>query len=290
MSDTLIDSGAAAPQTTATAAAAAPVAPPTASAQTSPPRGYVGEDGNFSDGWLDRLPGELDPAKQTLAKYRGLPELAKSHFELQQLLGKKSSAVNIPGEKSTPEEVAAFRKAVGVPETADGYNLKPEKLPDGVTWDDATGKAYAEIAHKHHIPAAAMKELAALQLSQEAMRAEEVGKMLGAELERGKQELQTAWGANFDKNISLAARVAQSVGLDPHTDGLRDPKVVQALVRFAGMMSEDKLVTGDFAPSLQAGKIRATAIMTDKTNPLYAKYQDGDAETVQLVRDLMRRG
>jgi len=288
MPDTLIgttDSAAATAQTTAPATDTTTQASP-----SSAPRGYVGDDGSFADGWLDRLPGELDPAKQTLAKYRGLPELAKSHFELQQLLGKKSSAVNIPGEKSTPEEIAAYRKAVGVPETVDGYQLKPEKLPDGVTWDDATGKAFAEIAHKHHIPAAAMKELAALQLSQESMRAEEVGKMIGAELERGKQELQTAWGANFDKNISLAARVAQTVGLDPHTDGLRDPKVVQALVRFAGMMSEDKLVTGEFAPSMQAGKIRAKAIMTDKSNPLYAKYQEGDGETVELVRSLMRHG
>ena len=288
MSDTLIDSGAAAPQTTA--AAAAPVAPPTASAQTSAPRGYVGEDGNFSDGWLDRLPGELDPAKQTLAKYRGLPELAKSHFELQQLLGKKSSAVNIPGEKSTPEEVAAFRKAVGVPETADGYNLKPEKLPDGVTWDDATGKAYAEIAHKHHIPAAAMKELAALQLSQEAMRAEEVGRMFDEKYERSRQELQTAWGANFDKNIKTAKQLAELAKLDPNTWGAGDPNVVQALVRIAGMLSEDKLVTGGFAPSIQGGKDRANSIMTDKTNSLYAKYHDSDAETVQLVRNLIRQG
>jgi len=283
MSETLIGTAESAAQTTSTATAQDTSA-------TSAPRGYVGDDGSFADGWLDRLPAEMDPAKQTLAKYRGLPELAKSHFELQQLLGKKSSAVNIPGEKSTPEEIAAYRKAVGVPETVDGYNLKPEKLPDGVTWDDATGKAFAEIAHKHHIPAAAMKELAALQISQEAMRAEEVGKMIGAQLERGKQELQAAWGANFDKNIGLAARVAQTVGLDPHTDGLRDPKVVQALVRVAGMMSEDKLVTGEFAPSMQAGKIRAKSIMTDKSNPLYAKYQEGDSETVALVRSLMRHG
>lgn len=56
-------------------------------------------------------------------------------------------------------------------------------------------------------------------------------------------------------------------------------RVVKALIRFAGMMSEDKLVSGEFSPSLQAGKSRANDIMTNKTNPLYQKYQDGDRET-----------
>jgi hypothetical protein len=41
--------------------------------------------------------------------------LSKSYQGLEQLLGKKANSVPVPNEKSTPEEVSAYRKAIGVP-------------------------------------------------------------------------------------------------------------------------------------------------------------------------------
>ncbi len=35
----------------------------------------------------------------------------------------------VPGENATPEELAAYRKAIGVPESDDGYTFDPSKLP-----------------------------------------------------------------------------------------------------------------------------------------------------------------
>jgi hypothetical protein len=259
-----------------------------ASAQTQ--SGFVGADGGFSDGWLDKLPSDLDPYKPTLAKYRDFNSLAKSHGELQQLLGKKSSAVNLPGEKSTPEEIAAFRKAFGVPEKSEEYSFKPEKLPDGVSWDDNSAKQFAAIAHKHHIPAAAMRELAAHQVAMEEARSQEVFRQMETELSNGRQTLQNAWGANFEKNLGTAARVAKSIGLDPESPGLRDPAVVQALFKVSQITSEDKLVSPENGATNIPGKMRANDIMTNKQNPLYERYQNGDSEIIQLVRDMLRNG
>jgi len=252
--------------------------------------GFIGADGGFAEGWLDKLPGDLDPYKPTLAKYKDFGSLAKSHGELQQLLGKKSSAVNVPGEKSTPEEIAAFRKALGVPEKAEEYGFKPEKLPDGVAWDDNSAKQFAAIAHKHHIPAAAMKELAAHQIAMEEARSQEAFRQMETELLNGKQQLQTAWGQNFEKNLHTASRVAKSIGLDPESPGLRDPAVVQALFKVSQITSEDKLVSPADGATNMPGKLRAQDVMTNKQNPLYERYQNGDSEIVQLVRDMLRNG
>jgi hypothetical protein len=38
------------------------------------------------------------------------------------------------------------------------------------------------------------------------------------------------------------------------------------------------------------GKLRAQDIMVNKQNPLYERYQNGDSEIVQLVRDMLRNG
>lgn len=258
------------------------------SAATLPSAGFVADNGNFADGWLDRLPPELKDGHQTLSKYRDLPSLAKSHVELQKLLGTKSSAINVPTDKSSPEEIAAFRKAIGAPEKPEDYKLKPEKLPDGIEWNEELGKGFASIAQKHNLPASAMRELTDFYLASEQARGQEMQKMLGDELKRGQEELRTAWGGNYDKNLALAVRGAKSVGLNPESPGLRDPEVVKALVRMAGMMSEDKLVTGGFSPTAQIGPARARDIMTNKTNPLFEKYQNGDPETVAMVRDLLK--
>ena len=250
----------------------------------------MAEDGKFADGWLDRLPGELEPAKQTLAKYRDITSLAKAHHELQQLLGKKSAAINIPGEKASPEEVNAFRKALGVPETVDGYKLKPEQLPEGVQWDDNLTKAYAEIAHRNHIPAKAMQELAAFQVEAERVRAEQAQQAIAAELEDNRQLLRKEWGGNYETNIGLATRAAKTLGLDPGSPGLTDPNVVKALANMTKLISEDKMVAGDFSPTASPGKARARDIMTNKTNPLYEKYQQGDPDTVSMVRSMLANG
>jgi hypothetical protein len=252
--------------------------------------GFIGADGGFAEGWLDKLPGDLDPYKPTLAKYKDFGSLAKSHGELQQLLGKKSSAVNVPGEKSTPEEIAAFRKALGVPEKPEEYSFKPDKLPDGVAWDDNSAKAFAAIAHKHHIPASAMKELAAHQIAMEEARSQEAFRQMETELLNGKQQLQSAWGQNFERNLNTAARVAKSIGLDPESPGLRDPAVVQALFKVSQITSEDKLVSPTDGATNMPGKLRAQDVMTNKQNPLYERYQNGDSEIVQLVRDMLRNG
>lgn len=287
MSDTLLAGDG--QTTTATTAGTQQTTTTTATTQTGQ-GGFIQPDGRFADGWLDKLPGELDGYKPTLAKYKDFTSLAKSYGELQSLLGKKSSAVNIPTEQSSPEEVAAFRKALGIPEKPEEYQFKPEQLPEGVDWNDEQAKAFAAIAHKHHIPPAAMKELAALQVATEAARAQEMGRQIEAELSQGKQALQQAWGQNFEKNLNTSARVAKSIGLDPNSPGLRDPNVVQALFKFSQLVSEDKLITGEGSPSLQPGRLKAKDIQTNPQNPLYARYQQGDPEIVQLVRGMLQNG
>ena len=90
--------------------------------------------------------------------------------------------------------------------------------------------------------------------------------------------------------MNTAARVAKSIGLDPESPGLRDPAVVQALFKVSQITSEDKLVSPADGATNMPGKLRAQDIMVNKQNPLYERYQNGDSEIVQLVRDMLRNG
>jgi len=65
----------------------------------------------------------------------------------------------LPGEGAKPEEIAAFNKAMGVPDTPDGYTLElPAGIPEGTVKPEDV-KSFRELAHKLHIPLAAAKEL-----------------------------------------------------------------------------------------------------------------------------------
>jgi hypothetical protein len=238
------------------------------------------------------------PAPEPVDKPEWLPEkfwrndkadveaLSKSYQGLEQLLGKKANAIVPPTEKSSPEEVAAYRKAIGVPESPEGYNLKPEQIPEGVTWDDATAKKAAELAHKHNVPAAAMQEFLRFDMERASLMNQAAASMIEQQLESGRAELQKVWGDKMPEKIELARRAAVTAGVDPSSQGFVDPQVVKAIVSLAEKLSDDKLVAGD-QTGVSSTRARARDIMTNQANPLYARYQEGDPEVVDQVRRML---
>ena len=268
--------------------------------------GFVDDSGNFREGWLDRLPQDFADSRQTLAKYRTLPDALKGLVEAQRLIGKRQEGmIKLPGqlkEGATEAEkaahaqsVAEYRKALGVPESPDKYILKPEQLPEGMEWSDDFGKRFSEVAHKHNIPPQAMHELVSEYIGMEQSRAQAQVQVLAQEVEQGRTQLQDAWKGNFDANLATATRVAKTLGLDVNSPGLRDPNVVIALHRMAGMMSEDKIHSGDFNPTSFPGKDRAQAIISGNSSDpeilrLHKSYMNGDKDTNRLVTDLLKNG
>ena len=212
--------------------------------------------------------------------------LAKSYQGLEQLLGKKAHSVPVPNEKSTPEEIAAYRKAIGVPESPEGYKLKPEQLPDGVVWDENVAKRAAELAHKHNIPAAAMNELMKFDMERAALMNQAAAQMIEQQLESGREELQRVWGDKTGEKIELARRAALTAGVDPSSQGFVDPQVVKAIVSLAEKLSDDKLVEGN-QTGVSSTRARARDIMTNQSNPLYQRYQEGDPDVVDQVRRML---
>jgi hypothetical protein len=282
----LLDTGA---DTSAAPAAPAPPSPAaeTSTQPTTPPTGWVNPDGTFGDKWLDALPGDAKDYKDTLAKYKSVPEMAKALANANQLIGKK---LGVPNEKSSPEEIAAFRKQLGVPESLDDYKFAPDQLPEGMTWSDEFAKPFAEIAHKHHIPPGAMKALANQFTNYEKFKVEAIQSTFEKQRTEAVQTLQKEWGGDYAKNIEVAKLAAKRVGVDANSHGFSDPEVVRGYVRLAQMMSEDKVGRGAEPQGFLTGKARANDIMTNPENPWHKRYHDGDREAATLVTSLIKQG
>ncbi len=221
--------------------------------------------------------------------------LAKSHSGLEQLLGKKANAIMVPNEKSSPEEVAAYRKALGVPEGVDEYltKLKPEVMPEGVEFDDNLAKMAAEIAHKHNVPPAALKELANLQMLQMSGMTKAVTEQAMAQLNEAKQDLAATYGDKLNEKLDVAKRVAASAEPPiPADDPMwRSPNAIRFANWVSQIISDDKLISADaLGSSVAGGEVKAKDIQTNPDNPYYQRYQDGDAEIVDLVRRYRQQG
>jgi len=267
-------------------APAQPAAKPTTQ-PTTPSTGWVNPDGTFGDKWLDALPDDAKDYKDTLAKYKSVPDMAKALANANALIGKK---LGVPNEKSSPEEVAAFRRAMGVPESLEEYKFAPDSLPEGMTWSDDMAKPYAEIAHKHGIPPSAMKELVAQHAKTEMFKLEAIQATYEKQRTEAVQSLQKEWGNDFGKNIGLAKQAAKLAGVDANSHGFSDPEVVRGFVRMAQMMSEDKVGRSMGGTEFMTGAARAKDIMSNPENAWHKRYMEGDKEAAALVTSLLKQG
>ncbi|MEO6103592.1 MAG: hypothetical protein ABIP44_08140, partial [Pseudoxanthomonas sp.] len=254
-------------------------------------RGFAGPDGTFTDGWTSRLPEELGEYRNGLAKFKTVADFARSYQGLEQKLGSKANLVAVPTEKSTPQEMASYRKALGIPENPGDYKLETGPLPEGFQVDEHKMAQFSQLAHKLNIPPSAAKELLAYDIQRERARNEVLGQMALEKLEQGRQVLQQTFGQNYDAHIELAVKAAKTVGVNVQSPGFTDPQVVIAFSRLAQKISDDQFVT----PSGQAGShlsgaARAKDIQSNKSNPDHEKYRSGDRDTIALVRSLLQQG
>jgi len=207
-----------------------------------------------------------------------LEKMGGSYVETKSMIGKRLEA---PGEGSTPEQVASWRKTVGAPDKPEGYlgdakTLRPESIPENL-WDAGSEKKFLEVAHKHHLPPAAVKEILGFYGADVARALQQSQVDEKATLDAEGTKLREAWGKDFDTQLGLASRVAQTLGLDPKTHPMfTSSEAVQAFAKMGKLLSEDKLVKGE-APGIN-GSIgdRIRDIIDSKSTSNLAREYRGE--------------
>jgi hypothetical protein len=235
--------------------------------------------------WRDALPPELKSEK-SLERFKDVSEVAKSWIEAQKVISQKG--VIVPGEKATPEEVAAFHKAIGRPDTPDGYQLKAPELPEGMTYDENRTKVFAAVAHKEGVSA---KALSALHGAWNDMaRAEYDANVKAVQEIQGKTtaEMKKEWGKDFDANLAKADEAIERVFGSEFKQMLKDtglsnhPAVIKGMFKASQAIGEHALSRGG---GDGAGKGTFTkAELTQKTNdPRYWDVARRDNNYVEEV-------
>lgn len=125
-----------------------------------------------------------------------------------------SSRIRVPDENSPPEEVAKYRKALGVPDAPDGYKIT---LPENIALNDidkAMIEAVKPIALESGIPAPALNNLVSKFMELSNNLSAQVAAQSAEQAKVHETQLRQEWGAEFDANLNVARRVASAMGPD----------------------------------------------------------------------------
>ena len=226
-------------------------------AYTSQPEGIINQlytsEGGLAENYTDLLrENGMENLTNTIQKYKSADGLLKGAANLVNFAGKKVEGVIVPNEGSSPEEIAEYQKAIGVPESATAYDLKPENMPEGMEWDQGLSETWQNAFHEAGISQTQAQALSQAYSDITNTQLEQANQTLAANAEAEMAEqhsfMKKQWGANYDSNMQSAVDMAQVVGFDLENQGdmtaLRNPKVLDLLLSKSSSMQEGTLPRG----------------------------------------------
>jgi hypothetical protein len=213
--------------------------------------GAGGDGGAAEAAWLEQFSaegGEADnPSNRDWLKAKGfksLDDVAKSYREAEKGL-RDGGRIKVPGDGAKPEEIAAFHKAIGVPEKPDDYAF--DKPADVADEDLNIGliERMRTAAHKAGAPAGVFKTMA-----EEMVQAQldEFNQYRTAEDGKAQAVLKE-WGAEKDARLAEVSAGMKGLGLSRDDvaaiqRGYGSDRTLKLLQKIGAGMAEDALVGG----------------------------------------------
>lgn len=221
----------------------------------------------WPEDWRQKMAGDDAAYLKQLERFDSPAAVAKSLREAQLKISQGAAKPALPKD-ATPEQLAAFRKEAGIPETADAYDVKPS---NGYVFGEADKPAldsFKAFAHANHWTPEQVQqggEWYAQQQEQIANLQAEQDSTFKAEAE---DSLRKEWGGEYRRNLTTVQNFLASHA----PDGLAD--------RLLGGRSADGRRLGD-DPAMLAFLVRAAR----DANPMASVLPAGEANPGKAVAD-----
>lgn len=194
-------------------------------------------------GWRAGLPKDLQ-GNEKFSGFKTVGDFAKAFLEREEEIGKR---VLIPGDGASEEEKRAYKTALGIPASADGYKFEGV-LPEAMKPQEFDAWL-RNLAYENDMTPAEAQVIRDVLANQYRERVKQEADARKEQERKSEETLREEYGQDYDKNVRLAHRVAALGGEDfmTHLDetGLgNDPRLVRAFVKFGNLVAEDVLVTG----------------------------------------------
>jgi hypothetical protein len=185
-----------------------------------------------------------NPSNRDWAKATGIKDIDSAIALLRenQKAARDSGRVKIPGENATPEERAAYHKAIGVPEKVEDYSFA---APEGVQLNEGLTKVLATAALESGVPKAAFDNLASKFIAAQLddMNAERT------RLDGEAEGWATKQGDKLDAQLAHVNAAVRGLSLSPEDNSklrsaLGPARALDILSKLGAGMAEDVMLTG----------------------------------------------
>lgn len=246
--------------------------------------------GAFADGLKD------DTHKTYAKNFKGPEDLLTGALNLRKEI---SARIKVPGKDAAPEDVAAFRKAIGAREKPEEYKAA---LPEGYEMgdvDNALLGAMQKAAADTGVPAASFEGFTKTYFDFAKQVQAKVAEEVAAFQRDGTAKVKQEFGADFEKLVNVAETfVSQRLNVPEFVDLLNDtvqwngvsiqlrshPAVVKALAQIGLRTAEDGIINSADAGRVTSLKEEIAAL--EKAHPLGQRTRDQDEKIRALYQKL----
>ena len=212
----------------------------------------------------------LGESAKGLDKFTSVEALARSYAHLENTLGQKANMVLPLHAESTEDEITAYRKGMGIPDSSEGY-----EIPLGEDADDASKaqvKAFKDFAHSNNIPPATVAKLLAFDKTRFDGMIETAETQQAEALTAATSELKQEFGTNFDHVVKSAANTVRQFGGEEmlHSPIANDPSFIKLMYGISQATGEAGFVeSGEAASVFSSVDDKIGEIMSDPKSPYW---------------------
>lgn len=240
--------------------------------------------------------GIKDPkARAFFDRYSTIDAAANALLEKEQMLSRR---VAVPGEDASEEDMARFRKAMGVPESIEEYDvtsMKPEAYTDEEWSSEVVQSVLSPVvaaAHAAGVNQSGLKAVVDAYMGVSAANAAEQARQDASWAEAAEEQLRTDWGSDYKGNMMAAERAIASIpGIENLVlkDGSQlgnNPLFIRIAADLGRLRGSDNKTAHQFLSAEQGQDMREQH--ADLTRKMYDAQQSGRREEARAL-DRQRR-
>ena len=264
--------------------------------------------------WLQGLPEEFR-GHESLKSYKVVPpgqqdddgndipevglvqvpaSMVKSYIEQQPLLGRKTT---IPKEDAKPEELDAFYSQLGMPDTAEAYELTKVEGMEEVPYSDEFEKEVRNWFREGRVTQEQAQFLYDKYQNYQKGQFDAANEQMQEDYTNGQNSLKETWANNTEANMKLADRAFHTLFDGEENDETpegraklrvrmllgNDPWFIEKMHKLSSLLGEDQLV------GMEEGK-DATGLTHEQLKEMQADPKYGvDKEFTKKVDDGYKR-
>ena len=125
---------------------------------------------------------------------------------------KVSKAVVLPSKNASEDEVSSFRKAIGVPDSEDGYEFPQAAEGEELSEETLSAqKEWGKLFQDNNVSKTAAKHILTAYEQFKVSEAEERLKADEAFAEETREYLKSQWKEDYDKNLIIASKAGEQI-------------------------------------------------------------------------------